>query len=179
MQVSWGQAPEKERAVAAPDQDLRASDAEREQVIDDLRQHAADGRLTMDEFEQRVTEALAARTRADLGPVLRELPPIDHARQGGRRPQRRLPLPDGRTLVTAAVVVFALVMVTQGMWWIIFPLLGIFGGCGRGRRTRACGMGGGWYDSARPTHGHHRGRHGGDRHDPRGGQPDDRELIRL
>ena len=62
--------------MATSDPNLRASDAEREHVVDQLRQHAADGRLTLEEFEQRVAEALAVRTRADLEPVLRELPPL-------------------------------------------------------------------------------------------------------
>ncbi|HLH99950.1 MAG TPA: DUF1707 domain-containing protein [Acidimicrobiales bacterium] len=56
------------------DDRLRLSDAERQQVVDALSRHTADGRLAMDEFEQRSEQALAARTRADLRGLLGDLP---------------------------------------------------------------------------------------------------------
>ena len=56
--------------------DLRASDAEREQAVAELREHAAEGRLTLEEFSQRVDEAYAARTVAELEQVKRELPAV-------------------------------------------------------------------------------------------------------
>jgi Domain of unknown function (DUF1707) len=52
----------------------RASDAEREQVADALRDAMAEGRLDMAEFEERLDAALQARTRAELVPLLRDLP---------------------------------------------------------------------------------------------------------
>jgi hypothetical protein len=149
--------------MAASDSHLRASDAEREQIVDQLRQHAADGRLTMDEFEQRVAEALAAKTHADLEPVLRELPPLEAPPQV--TPRRRMPLPSARALLTAVAVVFAVVMVTQGFWWIIFPLMGVFGGCGR---TNSCASG--WKSHDRRVHRGHRAHTD---------VPDERELIRV
>jgi hypothetical protein len=53
---------------------LRVSDAERQHVVAMLQEHCSLGRLTVDEFSERTAEALAARTRADLDRVLRELP---------------------------------------------------------------------------------------------------------
>jgi hypothetical protein len=53
---------------------LRAGDADREQLIDELREHAGAGRLTSDELEQRVGEAYAACTRADLDALRADLP---------------------------------------------------------------------------------------------------------
>jgi hypothetical protein len=44
----------------------RASDADREQVVEMLRHAASDGQLTVDELEQRVPSAYAARTRGEL-----------------------------------------------------------------------------------------------------------------
>lgn len=156
--------------MAASDHHLRASDAERDAVIAQLRRHAADGRLTMDEFEERVAEALAASTRGDLVPVLRELPPLPPeptppARRSLRDRLADVPLPSGRTLATMLAVAFAVVMVAQGAWWIVFPLMGVFGGCGRGRRGYGtCSTG---------------ARHGDRRHTDRSAGPDDRDLIRL
>jgi len=54
--------------------DLRASDAEREQLVDRLRDHAAEGRLTTDELEERSAAAYAATTRGQLVALRRDLP---------------------------------------------------------------------------------------------------------
>jgi hypothetical protein len=53
---------------------LRASDAERESTVTLLRKHGADGRLDVDELEQRVGAAYQARTRGDLAGLLDDLP---------------------------------------------------------------------------------------------------------
>lgn len=53
---------------------MHASDAEREAAIRELTQHCGDGRLTLDELEERVAEAYAATTRDELRHALRELP---------------------------------------------------------------------------------------------------------
>ncbi|WP_431044205.1 DUF1707 SHOCT-like domain-containing protein [Streptomyces sp. P1-3] len=54
--------------------DLRASDAERERVADALRDAVAEGRLTMEEFEERLDAAYRARTHGELAPLVRDLP---------------------------------------------------------------------------------------------------------
>jgi hypothetical protein len=56
--------------------EVRASDAEREQVVAELREHAAQGRLTLEEFSERVDEAYGAKTLAELERVKRELPAV-------------------------------------------------------------------------------------------------------
>jgi hypothetical protein len=53
---------------------LRAGDADREQLIDELREHAGAGRLTAEELEQRIGEAYGACTRADLDALRADLP---------------------------------------------------------------------------------------------------------
>jgi len=70
-----------------PRLDLRADDTEREQVIDELRTHGAAGRLTVDELEGRVDQALSAKTRRDLVELLHDLPPLPA--QGARPPAAR------------------------------------------------------------------------------------------
>jgi hypothetical protein len=52
----------------------RASDAEREAVVARLRDAAAEGRLTVEELTERIDAAYAARTRADLEPLIADLP---------------------------------------------------------------------------------------------------------
>jgi hypothetical protein len=53
---------------------LRVSHADRDQVVELLREAAADGRLTADELDQRVEAALGARTGADLAVLTTDLP---------------------------------------------------------------------------------------------------------
>jgi Domain of unknown function (DUF1707) len=55
--------------------ELRVADADRERAVVELREHAVAGRLTLEEFSERVDQAYAARTRGELDVVLRELPP--------------------------------------------------------------------------------------------------------
>jgi hypothetical protein len=57
-----------------PSPALRASDAEREAVIARLTDATAQGRLTLAEFSDRAGRAYAATTRAELQPLLADLP---------------------------------------------------------------------------------------------------------
>ena len=63
---------------------LRVSDAERDAVVLSLREHYETGRLTLDEFNERVGEAYSARTDAELDHVLRELPRQPKAPESSR-----------------------------------------------------------------------------------------------
>ncbi|GAA2255476.1 hypothetical protein GCM10010145_24570 [Streptomyces ruber] len=53
---------------------LRASDADRDQVVERLRDALAEGRLDMQEFEERLEATYAARTYGELAPITRDLP---------------------------------------------------------------------------------------------------------
>jgi hypothetical protein len=53
---------------------VRASDAEREQTVELLRSHVVEGRLTLEEFAQRLDTVYAARTRPELERVTHDLP---------------------------------------------------------------------------------------------------------
>lgn len=54
--------------------ELRASDADRERVVERLRDAVAEGRLDMEEFEERLDAAYKSRTYAELEPLTRDLP---------------------------------------------------------------------------------------------------------
>jgi len=54
--------------------DTLVADADRSTAADELRLHYDSGRLTLDEFEGRLAEVNAARTRGDLEQALRQLP---------------------------------------------------------------------------------------------------------
>jgi hypothetical protein len=53
---------------------VRASDADRQRVIEALQRHTAEGRLTLDEFSERVGSVLAARTLNELAAATDDLP---------------------------------------------------------------------------------------------------------
>jgi len=55
--------------------DLRIGDAERDVVTRQLRECFAQGRLTMDEFNDRLGKALAATTQTELDRLTQDLPP--------------------------------------------------------------------------------------------------------
>ncbi|MGW1723150.1 DUF1707 SHOCT-like domain-containing protein [Streptomyces sp. NPDC002306] len=54
--------------------ELRASDADRERVAEVLRDAVAEGRLDMEEFEERLEATYTARTYGELAPITRDLP---------------------------------------------------------------------------------------------------------
>ena len=57
-----------------PDASLRVSDAERDETLRILGEHASVGRLTLDELEERSGRALAAKTRGELATLTGDLP---------------------------------------------------------------------------------------------------------
>ncbi|MEY9855183.1 hypothetical protein ABH935_000782 [Catenulispora sp. GAS73] len=59
---------------ASFDPDMRAGDADRERLVEQLREHHAAGRLTLDEFDERMTKAYEAKTYGELRTLTRDLP---------------------------------------------------------------------------------------------------------
>ena len=57
-----------------PDPDPRIADRDRDRVVAVLRLHCTEGRITLDEFGDRVGDVYNARTAGDLDAVLRDLP---------------------------------------------------------------------------------------------------------
>jgi Domain of unknown function (DUF1707) len=61
----------------AHDPQLRASDEDRDRSAALLREHHALGRLTPEEFSERLDKTFAAKTVGDIDVLLRDLPAID------------------------------------------------------------------------------------------------------
>jgi hypothetical protein len=70
---------------------VRASDAERDEVIDRLRTAGAEGRLTLEELGERVGAAQEARTGTELATLTADLPAParEHAAPAGPEAPRR------------------------------------------------------------------------------------------
>jgi hypothetical protein len=60
-------------AIPPGDDDLRASDHDRDNTVEQLTEAATDGRLTLDEYNERVASALTARRRGELASLTRDL----------------------------------------------------------------------------------------------------------
>lgn len=70
---------------------IRASDADRDRVATALRENLAVGRLTTEEFDERLDRAFAAKTLGDLGDLMADLP-VDLERRGeGAAPAKPSP----------------------------------------------------------------------------------------
>jgi Domain of unknown function (DUF1707) len=69
---------------------VRLSNAERQVVVERLRDGFADGRLTLDELHERLDRAYGATTRGDVVPLTADLPRPKVTR---RRDTRRLRVP--------------------------------------------------------------------------------------
>ncbi|MEV6986069.1 DUF1707 domain-containing protein [Sphaerisporangium sp. NPDC051017] len=57
--------------------DMRASDGDRDRIAATLREHCAQGRLTMEEFQERLELVYQGRTYGDLQKLTADLPDID------------------------------------------------------------------------------------------------------
>ena len=104
---------------------LRASDAERDAVVDRLAVHGAAGRLNAEELEQRTASALRAQTVAELEALEADLPaaPVRRPRvaRGARIPELgrfRVYLP----VMALLVAIWALS--GAGYFWPVWPALG-------------------------------------------------------
>jgi hypothetical protein len=75
-------------AAAAGHGHLQASHAHRDHVIGQLKSAFVQGRLTMDEFDERVGQAFASRTYAELAALTADLPAGLAAAQPPRKPAR-------------------------------------------------------------------------------------------
>jgi hypothetical protein len=92
--------PLSERAPAP-----RIGDAERDRAVGYLQEHMAQGRLDSDEFDERLTRALSARTEADLQPLFDDLPePRPSTGLAATAPYAPPPWASGTPAGSAAVV---------------------------------------------------------------------------
>jgi hypothetical protein len=113
-----------------PKTPLRIGDAERDRAIAELGDHFAAGRLSTEEFEQRVDQAIKARFNDDLDPLFVDLPRTPEPSMESRSHQRSdahlgwspvlwfAPL-----LVVCAVVAAVLLSAPWLVWMILWMFL--------------------------------------------------------
>ncbi len=111
------------------DRTLRASDADRDRVAEQLRQAAGDGRLTLAELNDRLDALYAAKTYGELEPVVADLPvraPPPPAHPGSRDIERRV---GGTPVARTAKAVFG-GLTRRGQWVVPshYTVKAVFGG---------------------------------------------------
>jgi hypothetical protein len=89
-----------DRAAPTDPRLMRASDADRERVAEVLRTAASEGRLHLDELDERLAAVYAARTYAELEPITHDLP----AARGGAAAARPV-AGGGRATSTSGIAI--------------------------------------------------------------------------
>jgi Flp pilus assembly protein TadB len=99
--------------------DLRVSDAERSEVADRLAKHYGDGRLNQDEFNERVDQAMNAKTQSDLSGLFTDLPPLEEGPEvPAHRPRARV---GHRSALFLVLLVVLAVSFGHAFWWFFMP----------------------------------------------------------
>lgn len=121
-------APSVRGRIAGREPHLRAADADREQIADQLRTGHTEGRLDLTEFQQRLERCYEARTFGELAVLVSDLP--------GDESDARIPArvgPGGRPGWVLAVIglLFVVMVASAGTWhhghhppfFLVFPVL--------------------------------------------------------
>jgi Domain of unknown function (DUF1707) len=103
------------------DQNLRAADADREAIAERLRKSHAEGRLDVQEFQERLDRCLQAKTLGDLGQLVNDLP-REPSRERSWHLKRMRVVPLLATLFGAAAIVAAVWHHGASGLWALFPL---------------------------------------------------------
>ena len=116
---------------------LRAGDADRDRVAEQLREHFAAGRLTQEELQERLDATYTARTFGELAPVLADLPAVRSesvpavtpegaqtapARRSGREKALRAAWTAWTTAVSINVVIWVLVCLSARELIYFWPM---------------------------------------------------------
>jgi hypothetical protein len=152
------------------DEGIRVSDADRERVAAQLREHYAEGRLSADELDERLSAAFGARTSGDLGRVTADLPgpgpagpppppggqaaPPWAGGYGYRRRRRHRIVPLLLIALIVALVVpglgwaLAVVIKLVLLLWLVAMVAGLIAAFRFRRRARRFWRSGGWPSAA-------------------------------
>jgi hypothetical protein len=116
--------------------DVRASDAERADVADQLSRHYQDGRLDQAEFNERLDRAMNAKTRGDFAGLFADLPelPDDQADRDGQAKSAQVRVPRHRprpalarlmpvTAIVIVAIICAHVLMHSAVLWVMVAVL--------------------------------------------------------
>jgi hypothetical protein len=128
------------RTATPVDTDLRASDAERNEVADRLSRHFAEGRLDQAEFKERLDRAMGATTRGDLRGLFDDLPRL-HSETPPPPSRRRRLVPFALIIAFVVLAAGTSISFVHGTYvdgprltWLVLVAAGLFFWARSGRR---------------------------------------------
>ena len=90
--------------------DVRASDAERDSAAAALQDYFVQGRLTLDEMQERLHLVLSARTHGELNALFADMP---------EPPPPALPEPDDPVVFPARYAAVAIMIIVMAVWLVL------------------------------------------------------------
>jgi hypothetical protein len=132
-------------ARAPRDRRLRVADSDRNAVADILRHEHVAGRIDSQEFEERLSACLAAKTYADLDTLIADFPAED--RNASRRLRPLTSWPSAFPFFPLVPIAIAAIVLSHGhLFWLAIPLVFFF-------VVRPLIFGAGWWGPRRYTFG--------------------------
>jgi len=110
------------------DERIRISDADRDRVTARLRDHFAEGRLTSEELDERITATLTAKTVGDLRGVMADLPEPVPVPPRAQPPPPRVAPPwmfrrRSPRLLPLLLLALLAALIIPGAGWLFFVLV--------------------------------------------------------
>lgn len=102
--------------------EMRASDVDRDRVAAVLREHTAQGRITVDEFNERLEEVYSSKTYGELARVTSDLPDVDMRARPARLPATESPKTGLHPGMRAAWAAWAAASAINWVIWLIVSL---------------------------------------------------------
>lgn len=110
--------------------EMRASDGDRDKVASVLREHYAQGRLTTEEFDERLEQLYTSKTYGELAVLTSDLPEVDL-----RRLPETLPPPErarkpgqGKGQNKGLAAAWGVWATVSGVNWMIWLIIGVTNG---------------------------------------------------
>lgn len=105
--------------------EMRASDVDRDRVAALLREHTAQGRITMDEFNERLEELYKSRTYGDLAKLTADLPDVDLRNLPAKIPQQEVA---ARRMHPGMMAAWSAWAAASSINWVIWLIVSITSG---------------------------------------------------
>ncbi|MEV4168659.1 MULTISPECIES: DUF1707 SHOCT-like domain-containing protein [unclassified Nonomuraea] len=106
--------------------EMRASDVDRDRVAAILREHTAQGRITMEEFNERLEELYRSKTYGELAKLTVDLPDVDMRHLPARAAPA--PAPEQRRMHSGMMAAWSAWAVASGINWVIWLIVSITSG---------------------------------------------------
>ncbi|MFD1931334.1 MULTISPECIES: DUF1707 SHOCT-like domain-containing protein [Nonomuraea] len=105
---------------------MRASDVDRDRVAAVLREHTAQGRISVEEFNERLEQVYQSKTYGELARVTADLPDVDLRAQPARVPAAKSPQQGMHPGMRGAWAAWASAVAVTSVIWLLTDFGGYF-----------------------------------------------------